>query len=260
MSDNATTPPTADGDEQPQPRAVPIARIMHLLNEGEIAAMEGVMLWGSNYAGLVTVEDDELVANAVYKPQRGERPLWDFPDGTLCHREVAAFQISEALNWGLVPPTVLREGPHGLGSVQLFIDHDPEINYFVLDNRFEPQLQRFTIFDHLVNNADRKGGHLLLDARGKLWGIDHGLTFHTQSKLRTVIWEFAGEAIDEALLAPVRHLQAQLAERTSPLYQQLCALISETEIHALQRRTNQLLDQQRFPQPGPGPNHPWPPI
>lgn len=261
---NALLPPAApdsqpsDSAEKPGSRAVPIERVETLLACGEIA-MHGSMLWGSNYAALATVSDTELQATTVYKPQRGERPLWDFPDGTLCRREVASYLVSQALDWQLVPPTVLRQGPHGLGSFQLFIEHDPEINYFSLDNRFTNDLQRFALFDYLVNNTDRKGGHLLLDPRGKLWGIDHGLTFHVAPKLRTVIWEFAGQPISDHLLQSIRQLAEKLAADT-PFQHRLRTLISLAELEALQRRITRLLERKTFPKPGPGPNHPWPPI
>jgi uncharacterized repeat protein (TIGR03843 family) len=231
-----------------------------LLTEGEITETRGVMRWGSNYAALVTICDSETESTAVYKPQRGERPLWDFPDGTLCYREVVAYLVSQALGWQLVPPTVLRTGSHGMGSMQLFIPHNPEINYFALDDSFTDQLQRYTIFDYLINNADRKGGHLLLDATGKLWGIDHGLSFHIMPKLRTVIWDFAGQQIADDLIRPVRDLYEQLDVRTSKLRCGIEKLLSQAEITALTRRTKQLLDCQTYPNPGSGPNYPWPPV
>lgn len=240
--------------------AVDVLRMERLLAEGQITETRGVMRWGSNYAALVTVCDSELESTAVYKPQRGERPLWDFPDGTLCYREVVAYYISQTLGWQLVPPTVLRSGSHGLGSLQLFISHNPEVNYFALDESFADQLQRYAIFDYLINNADRKGGHLLLDATGKLWGIDHGLAFHIMPKLRTVIWDYAGQQIPDDLLQPVRDLNAQLDIRTSNLHCSIEKLLSQAEISALVRRTKQLLDCKTYPNPGSGPNYPWPPV
>ncbi len=242
-------------------QTVSISRVETLLDTGKIVAMRGSALWGSNYAALVTVSDSELQTTAVYKPQRGERSLWDFPDGTLCYREVVAHLISKAIDWYLVPPTVLREdGPHGRGSLQLFIEHDPEINYFSLDDRFVDQLQRFAVFDYLINNTDRKGGHLLMDARGKLWGIDHGLTFHTLPKLRTVIWEFTGQYVPDALLEDVHKLCEQLDREDTALRQAIGDKLTLAEINALRRRIQQLLENKRFPRPGPGPNHPWPPV
>jgi hypothetical protein len=231
-----------------------------LLAQGKLANLQGVMRWGSNYAALVTVRDLEMEVGAVYKPQRGERPLWDFPDGTLCYREVLAYLVSQALTWDLVPPTVLRDGPHGLGSLQMFIEHDPEMNYFSLDDSFVKQLQRFAVFDFLINNADRKGGHLLLDTRGRVWGIDHGLTFHAMPKLRTVIWEFAGQRISEVLLQDIQRLYQQFENCDNPLRMHLDTLLSNTEINALLRRTRQVIECQVFPNLGPGPNYPWPPV
>jgi hypothetical protein len=265
MTDNPQQPtsPHDQPDDQPlEPglRTVSSEQVEALLADGEISTLHGSMLWGSNYAALVTVSRNDLRTIAVYKPQRGERSLWDFPDGTLCKREVAAYVVSQALGWQLVPPTVLRQGPHGLGSIQLFIEHDPEINYFSLDDRFVLQLQRFAIFDALVNNADRKGGHLLLDSRGKLWGIDHGLTFHNVPKLRTVIWEFAGHRIADDLLEPVQRICDQLEFPQNEIADRLQVLLQKAELAAFQRRAHHILRERRFASPGPGPNHPWPPV
>jgi hypothetical protein len=263
MTDNTDpTPsnPSADDSGASQEQPVSIERIETLLAQGEISRLHGTALWGSNYATMVSVRDAELRIMAVYKPQRGERPLWDFPDGTLCYREVGSYLVSKALGWYLVPPTVLRSGPHGLGSLQFYVDHDPEINYFSLDDRFVNQLQQFAVFDYLVNNTDRKGGHLLLDKRGKLWGIDHGLTFHAMPKLRTVIWEFSGQCIPDELLENVQTLSDQLADDNSDVRCKLTPLVSTAEVTALRRRVRQVLENKRYPHPGPGPNHPWPPI
>jgi len=231
-----------------------------LLAHGEIVADVESPLWGSNYATLIAVQGAEGRVLAVYKPQRGERPLWDFPDGTLCYREWLAYHVSKALGWGLVPPTVLREGPLGLGSVQLFIAHNPEVTYFSLDRRFAAQLQRFAVFDFVVNNADRKGGHLLLDARGKLWGIDHGLTFHVAPKLRTVIWEFAGQLVAGHLLHDVEVLCGQLDGSGTQLVDLLRRCLMPREVLALERRLEWLLEGMRFPVLGRGLAVPWPPV
>lgn len=269
MTDNTPNQPPNDGtppenennDANDDNRhIVSLERAEALLASGKLAYLKGATLWGSNYSALVTVVDDELQATAVYKPQRGERPLWDFPDGTLCYRETLAYTVAKALDWQMVPPTVLREGPHGLGSVQLFIEHDPEINYFSLGDSFIPQLQRFAIFDFLVNNTDRKGGHILLDAQSKLWGIDHGLTFHILPKLRTVIWEFAGRTISDSLLNDVRRLCEQLETPDAELRTQVDEYLSESELKALRRRIQHILEHKQYPELGPGPNHPWPPI
>ncbi len=240
---------------------ISLGRALEILSRGTIQEEHGLLAWGSNYAYLVPVVDGAATLLAVYKPQRGERPLWDFPDGSLCYREVAAFVVSEMLNWQIVPPTVLRAGPYGLGSVQVFIPHDPDVNYF---SPFPPdcqeQLQRIVAFDYITNNADRKGGHCLLDSQGHLWGIDHGVTFHHAPKLRTVIWDFAGQALPEAILRDLRALHAALGEASAAAVQALQGLISEREYAAFRTRVERLIEAGRFPRPGPGPNYPWPPV
>ncbi len=238
---------------------VDMPRVETLLSTGEIERAVPSTLWGSNYAILLSVRDAELSAPVVYKPRRGERPLWDFPDGTLYQREFLSYLVSKALGWYLVPPTVIRDGPHGVGSWQLFVEHDPRVTYFSLDDSFVGQLQRFAVFDYLVNNADRKGGHVLLDPHGRLWGIDHGLTFHAAPKLRTVIWDFAGQPVPAPLLASVNTLRGLLCE-DSALLRQLCRFLSEREITALHNRVERLLASPFFPFPGTGPSRPWPPI
>jgi hypothetical protein len=197
------------------------------------------------------------VIDAVYKPRRGERPLWDFPDGTLAAREVAAWMVSEA-SWGIVPPTVLRDdAPLGPGSLQLFIPHDPDRHYFVvMDDRLE-DLARFAAFDAVVNNADRKAGHVIEDAGGRLWAVDHGLTFHVELKLRTVIWAFAEESLTPALRTTLEELGADLAD-SDGLGGRLAELLSPEESAATLERVEALLVDDRFPAPqGPRPL-PWP--
>jgi hypothetical protein len=197
---------------------------------------------------------------AVYKPQRGERPLWDFPDGTLCYREVAAYVVSEALKWDIVPPTVLRDGLRGVGSVQLYVNSKPEVNYFSLDERFADQLKRFAAFDYIINNADRKGGHCLLDAQNHLWGIDHGIGFHTSPKLRTVIWDFAGQPVPEPILRDLQRLCAEVEDPRNCTRSELDKLLAQAEVQALLVRLRRLLQRREYPRPGPGPNYPWPPV
>ena len=169
------------------------------------------MLFRSNATLLVNLSlgGDEL--RAIYKPQRGERPLWDFPTGTLCRREVAAFAVSRALGWDLVPDTVLRDGPFGLGMVQRYVEHDPDRHYFaILEEQGDP-LRRMAAFDIVVNNADRKGGHCLEAAEdGRVLGIDHGLCFHAQWKLRTVIWDFGGEPLPADVVTDLTGLAAEI--------------------------------------------------
>ncbi|NDJ86016.1 MAG: SCO1664 family protein, partial [Chloroflexi bacterium] len=225
-------PEHSEEDADAHGKVVDVERVIRLLTTGHVCEEHGRMRWSSNYTTVISVQDDQIETLAVYKPRQGERPLWDFPHGSLCLREVAAYQVSQALGWGLVAPTVLREGPKGIGSVQLFIEHDPEINYFSLSDDFIPQLQMMAAFDALVNNTDRKGGHCLVDPRGKLWGIDHGICFHALPKLRTVIWDFAGDPLPELLLNDLRRTVDDLCNK-GELFAQLEALLSRAEIEAM---------------------------
>jgi hypothetical protein len=241
-------------------KSLTMERVLDVLDKGRVETEHGVMRWSSNYTFLVSVAHEAITLMAVYKPQRGERPLWDFPDGTLCYRERASFLTSEALGWQLVPPTVLREGPRGLGSIQFYVDHDPEVNYFSFDETMLPQLMRLSAFDYLVNNADRKGGHCLLDEAGRLWGIDHGITFNSAPKLRTVIWDFAGQPVPDEMLADIERLCGDIDNAEGVYRQSLSRLLSEREIMAFQNRVRHILRTRRYPHPGNGPNYPWPPV
>ena len=240
------------------------AEILQLLQQGTVE-MEGHLAWSSNYAFLIQVGDTDQQVRAVYKPQRGERPLWDFTQGSLCLREYAAFLLSEAIGWHIVPPTALRQGPHGIGSVQYFIEHDPECHYFTIegDEKFAPQLQKIALFDLFTNNADRKAGHILIEETAvtdRLWAIDHGICFHSSYKLRTVVWEFAGLPISPDLLQDIATLQTQLATNANALRTQLEKLLSDNEIIALQQRLSKIQAEGVFWLPGPGRHYPWPPI
>jgi len=219
----------------------------------------GRMRYSSNATFLVESTLDGVTLPAVYKPQRGERPLWDFPDGTLCRREVAAYELSVGLGWGIVPVTVLRrEGVLGEGAVQQFVDHDPEEQYFTLLEGREVEFQRFAVFDVLANNTDRKGGHCLRDrATGAIVGIDHGLTFHPMWKLRTVIWDFAGAPIPKAVLEDVCRARADLDGGL--LGRRLGELLDPSEIEAVATRADALVGAERFPEPDAGYHSvPWP--
>ncbi len=229
-----------------------------LIAHGEIEVV-GRVAWSSNAALLVTVERDDVQTLAVYKPEQGERPLWDFPDGTLCRREYASYRLSEALGWNLVPPTVLRDGPFGIGSVQCFVEHDPDEHYFTLLEDHVDDFMRFAVFDVLANNADRKGGHCLRELEtSQIFGIDHGLTFHVAPKLRTVIWDFAGEVVPPALLADVERLCVAL---DGALGDEFAGLLHRVEVDALRRRIDDLLDDPRLPEPDEGYHSvPWPMI
>ncbi len=241
--------------------------MLPLLQNGRVE-IEGLLPWSSNYAFLVRVCDGPREVGAVYKPQRGERPLWDFPQGTLCLREQAAFVISRALGWHLVPPTVLREAQHGLGTVQLYVDHDPARHYFTIEGSaaLRPQLQRIALLDVLINNADRKAGHVLIEETeetaepARLWGIDHGICFHVDAKLRTVIWEFGGTPIPAALKADLDGVRQQLDTTGDPLRATLAELLSPAEMEALGYRLIRLIDRANFPKPGAGRHYPWPPV
>jgi uncharacterized repeat protein (TIGR03843 family) len=248
------------GNETGADEALPVERVLALLEAGAID-LEGLMPDSSNYTFLVRVNDGELDGLAIYKPRRGERPLWDFPRGTLCQREAAAFAVSEALGWRLVPPTVLRDAePHGYGSVQLFIDADPRIHYFSLRGNFDDAFQRIAAFDVLVNNADRKGGHILLSGDGRLWAIDHGITFHVEPKLRTVIWEYAGKPLPAELVEDISKFCTELETDGGTLRTRIEELLDRREIEALRRRTDRLLRRPVFPHPGGGRSMPWPPV
>lgn len=231
--------------------------LLQILDEGRLE-LEGHLTWGSNYTFLARVCQDEQSVLAIYKPQQGERPLWDFDPGTLCLRECAAYLVSAAIGWNMTPPTILRQGPYGLGSLQLFVDHDPEQHYFTIEGQYPEQLQRFVLFDAIINNADRKSGHILVGLDGRLWAIDHGVSFHVEPKLRTVIWEFAGEPIPPNEMAALAALQKRLAEKGSSFIIELTKLLSPAEIRAMKQRLAKLIQSGQFPQPGRGRHYPWP--
>ena len=237
---------------------LPSKRLLKVLEIGTHTEMHGLVAWGSNHTFLVTVSEGDDDILAIYKPRSGERRLWDFPEGTLCLREIAAFLISEALDWKIVPATALGTGHYGPGSVQHFVPHDPDQNYFTLGQEYSPQLRRIALFDCIINNADRKGGHCLLDPHGKIWSIDHGVCLHHLAKVRTVIWDYAGESIPDNLIHETRGLLEQLQQ--DDLLEQLGRLLTYSEINALRQRTEQIIHTGVFPQPGPGRNHPWPPV
>ena len=245
-----------------EPISVTTENVLETLRQGKMKE-QGLLPYSSNHSFLVTVSDHERTLPAVYKPQRGETPLYDFEWGTLCYRETAAFLISSTLDWQLVPPTVLRDGKHGLGSVQFYIDHDPNIHYFSVhdDARFVETLRRLSLFDYICNNADRKSGHCLIGSDGQLWAIDHGICFHTEYKLRTVIWEFAGETIPDNLLDDMQRLHGEIDSSESTLAAQLCRLLNSDERDMLESRLNRLLKIKEFPAPHPQRrNYPWPPV
>jgi uncharacterized repeat protein (TIGR03843 family) len=234
--------------------------VISALCEGEIT-VKGEFAWGSNYTFLAEIHYTGTTLAAVYKPSRGQRPLWDFAPSTLAHREAAAYLVSKALGWDLVPPTIYRRrGPAGAGSLQLFVEHDPEYHYFNMTAEDRQRLRPVALFDLLVNNADRKGSHILLDPDKHLWLIDQGLCFHEDNKLRTVIWDFIGEPIPPDLLADLRKFR-RLLDRAPEVGAGLQAHLNQAEIQALARRTDDLLSTAHYPNPPEERRaYPWPPV
>lgn len=246
--------------DEPQSTELSVTSVLELLAQGELD-VQGMLPWSSNYTLLAAVSNNGLQGLAVYKPRRGERPLWDFPRGTLCQREVAAYLLSQALGWSLVPPTILRDGPYGIGSVQLFIDADQEAHLFTLQKEggHEPALEQLAVFDVLANNADRKSGHCLKGVDGRMWAIDHGICFHAEPKLRTVLWDFAGLPISENILSDLKGLRKRLREGDA-LAEMFDSLLAPDEMRALRRRLDRLIQSGKHPDAGPGRNIPWPPV
>ena len=254
-----------------------------LLRDGELE-VTARLVDASNATLVGTISLDGLSAECVYKPRAGERPLWDFPDGTLARREVAAYEASAASGWSVVPPTVLRNGPFGVGMCQLWIDVDPAVALVdvvapgavpagwlpvldalgargrpvVLAHADDARLRRVAVLDAVLNNADRKGGHLLPHPEGTVYGVDHGVTFHVEDKLRTVLWGWAGEPLDDEECEVLRRLRADLDD---DLGRRLAPLLTAQELRATGRRIDRLLRQAALPLPGDGwPAIPWPPF
>ncbi|OWA04710.1 phosphatidylinositol kinase [Streptomyces sp. CS227] len=287
-------------------KPAPSGSVTALLTEGELT-VRGRIPEASNAVLHCTVAGRGRTAACVYKPVAGEQPLWDFPDGTLAQREVAAYEVCAALGWELIPPTVLREGPYGPGMVQLWIEQAEEEpgepaapaadegapgpvpvgpllaladaerpapegwraiglaevpggSTALLVHADDPRLRRLAVLDAVINNSDRKGGHLLTTADGRLHGIDHGVTFHTEDKLRTLLWGWAGEPLPEESVAALGRLAAALGE-DAPLTTRLAALITPAEVTVLRDRVAALLASGTHPVPGgEWPAIPWPPV
>ncbi|WP_199791424.1 SCO1664 family protein [Streptomyces sp. 142MFCol3.1] len=268
--------------ERIPPRSVTTAE---LLAKGELK-VRGQIREASNAVLYCSVSYEGRDAFCVYKPVAGERPLWDFPDGTLAQREVAAYEVSEATGWGLVPPTVLRDGPYGEGMCQLWIEAAPEAELLALVDGEEPEdgwkaiglaevgegrtallvhadddrLRRLAVLDAVINNADRKGGHLLPAGEGRLYGIDHGVTFNAENKLRTLLWGWAGEPLTAEAVDVLVALRDGLLPG-APLATRLAELITANETDATRARVEELLASGRHPAPGgEWPAIPWPPV
>jgi hypothetical protein len=228
-----------------------------LLHHGEIT-VEGRVVDASNATLFVSIGDGTSETKAIYKPIAGERPLWDFPDGNLASRERAAYLVSEAIGIHCVPLTILRDGPFGVGAVQQWVDIDEDIDLELYFREDRPELREVALFDALINNTDRKIGHLLPTSTGKLFVCDHGVTFHVEDKLRTVLWQWAGFSLTSQEISRIESLLHNL-ERT--LHQDLSQLITTDEIDALRTRAKALLNAGVFPHPNPEwPHIPWPPF
>ncbi|MGW1496019.1 SCO1664 family protein [Streptomyces sp. NPDC002402] len=271
----------------PAPERIPPRSLtaLDLLTKGELK-VRGQVREASNAVLYCSVSYEGEEAHCVYKPVAGERPLWDFPDGTLAQREVAAYEVSEATGWGLVPPTVLRDGPYGEGMVQLWIEADPEQTLLALVEDEEPgegwkavgfaevgegrtallvhaddvRLRRLAVLDAVINNGDRKGGHLLPTADGHLYAIDHGVTFNVDDKLRTLLWGWAGDPLPADALSALASLSDSLSS-DGPLATRLAQLLTAAEVEALRGRVEELRGAGRHPVPsGEWPAIPWPPV
>jgi len=265
-----------------------VARLLDILAFGRIE-ISGRLVDASNVALLGQLELADVRLQVIYKPVQGERPLWDFPDGTLAGREAAAFVLSAVGGWDLVPPTVLREGPLGHGSVQLWVDAVEDATRDLIDvvtpaelapgwlpvleaqladgsavvvaHADRPELASAAVFDVVINNADRKGSHLVLDRSGSLWGFDHGVSCHAEPKLRTVLWGWVGRPLPETELARLEALSGWLGDPGSAVSMTLRGLLTPAEVDALRGRIADLLTTGRFPGPNSrGPAVPWPPL
>ncbi|MBB2913788.1 hypothetical protein FHS43_005097 [Streptosporangium becharense] len=250
-------------ESEPTLSAAPAAGLddvtaLRLLRDGRIE-VAGRLVEATNMTLYCSVSLGSLSTACVYKPVRGERPLWDFPDGTLAAREVAAYEVSAATGWRIVPPTVYRDGPFGPGMCQLWVDTDPEADLMALIRSRHPALRRMTIFDAVVNNADRKGGHLLPLADGHVHGVDHGVSFSVDDKLRTVLWQWRGKPLPREAMNVLARLERDLDRGT--LGRRLRELLTLPEVEATWARVRRLLDTGLHPLPSKEwPAIPWPPI
>ena len=264
------------------------AHILDVLTFGEIE-IEGRLADASNVVLLGQLELGDIRTRVIYKPVKGERPLWDFPHGTLAKREAAAFVLSAVGGWNLVPPTVIRDGPLGPGSVQLWVDAVEGGTRTLIDvvtpaelspgwlpvfeaqladgtavvvaHADRPDLASAAVFDVVINNADRKGSHLVVDRSGSLWGFDHGISAHIEPKLRTVLWGWEGKPLPEVDLARLEALSGWLGNPRSPVSRAVNGLLSPAEVNAVSQRIAGLLTTGLFPEPnGRGPAVPWPPL
>jgi uncharacterized repeat protein (TIGR03843 family) len=234
-----------------------VPQALRLLRDGDLEIV-GRLVDASNATLYCTVELDGVRASCVHKPIVGERPLWDFPEGTLSDREVAAYAVSEATGWAVVPPTVMREGPFGRGMCQLWIDVDESVDLVALARSDRDEIRRIAVLDAVINNADRKGGHLLPTTNGHVYGVDHGVCFSTDDKLRTLLWQWRGRALPDSALEVLRRLERDLQ---GGLGTRLCELLTPAEVNATRRRVRRLISSGRHPMPSEDwPPVPWPPF
>jgi uncharacterized repeat protein (TIGR03843 family) len=236
---------------------VDVDRALRLLRDGELEVI-GRLVDASNATLYCTVELDGVRAPCVHKPIAGERPLWDFPEGTLSDREVAAFAVSEATGWAIVPPTVMRDGPFGRGMCQLWIDVDESVDLVALARSDRDEIRRIAVLDAVINNADRKGGHLLPTVDGHVYGVDHGVCFSIDEKLRTLLWQWRGRPLADEAIQTLQRLDRDLQ---GTLGTRLCELLTPAEVNATRRRVKRLLSTGRHPMPSDDwPPIPWPPF
>tara|TARA_B110000014_G_C20094508_1_gene573516 strand:- start:240 stop:1010 length:771 start_codon:yes stop_codon:yes gene_type:complete len=220
--------------------------IEHLLLESKILD-GGLVQQGSNYTFIVELQSETINFWGIYKPSKGERPLWDFPYGTLHNRERCSYIVSDFLGWNIVPPTVIREGPHGEGSMQFCVHYDGESNYYTLKESYEDRMVLIACFDLLVNNTDRKPGHCFRSTDGRIWGIDHGLTFHVEPKLRSVIWDFCGHELYSEKLDDIARLRIELDQSESNLSKELLDLLDKEEFEIFRKRIDNFISDPKLP-------------
>ena len=216
-----------------------------LLLHGEFISCDLTPM-GSNYTFLASLKLGEQDGQAIYKPRDGEVPLWDFPKGTLYKREYGAYLLSQTLGWDFIPRTIVREGPYGIGSVQQYVEHDPRMNYYTLSEADADELRMIACFDLVANNTDRKANHVLVDGDGKLWGIDQALTFHADTKIRTVIWDFGGEPIPDTYLVQLAEL-VSLIDHPEGELEELLELLLPEEVQAFRKRLDWVLTERAYP-------------
>ncbi|WP_030167765.1 SCO1664 family protein [Spirillospora albida] len=254
MTQSSQGPVSSDGAVSPHD-----AEPAELLLAAGRLTVEGRLVQASNATLYCSIEHDGVAAHCVYKPVAGERPLWDFPDGTLAEREVAAYEVSKAMGWAVVPPTVHRDGPYGPGMVQLWVEPDPDVDLVALSRSDDEAIRRMAVFDAVVNNADRKIGHLLPPGDGHVFGCDHGVSFSAEYKLRTVLWQWRGKPLTAEALEALGRVGAALAG--GPLAARLAALLTAAEVDATRRRVELMLRHRVHPYPPEDwPAIPWPPL